>query len=155
MSRTTIDVTKKAGYAPYAPPREWQTELVGIRVPAFDNDGEGPSISVGIQGVHYVVPRGENVRVPRLIAETLRTRLQDQWAMPGANALQGMVYLGRHSRFYVIDLPAGQQARTLRPQAPLGANERAALENQALTAAQEDALARNVSRQPASAQDAD
>ena len=58
--------------------------------------------------------------------------------------MEGMKYIGKHSRFYVIELSGDKadKAVEIRPAAPLAADQRVALENSLLKAAQEDALAK-------------
>lgn len=144
MSRHFVDVTRKPGYEAYRKDNSWQKDLVAIRVPDMENDGE-PTVAVtGINGVHYNVPRGQDVKVPRLVKELLETRFQHKWAMPGNNPMQGMVYLGKHSRFYVIDL-SGEKADlapVLQPMGPVAADQRVMLEKQLMKSVQDDALAK-------------
>lgn len=145
MSRHLVDVTKKLGYEPYKKDNSWQKDLIAIRVPDLDGDGEPQMVVPGINGIHYHVPRGVDVKVPRLVKENLETRYQHQWAMPGKNPMQGMQYLGKHSRFYVIELSGdkAEKAVEIKPAAPLAADQRVALEQQLIKAAQEDAIAKS------------
>lgn len=145
MSRHFVDVTLKAGYAPYRKDNSWQQDLVAIRVPNLDGDGETGVACPAINGIHYNVPRGEDVKVPRLIKENLETRFQHKWAMPGNNAMQGMVYLGKHSRFYVIELSGDRadKAVEVKPAGPIAADQRVALESALIKSATEDAVARS------------
>lgn len=149
MPKTREYVESKPGWQPYRKDREWMKDLVAIRCPDMPMDGEPAVISVGINGTHYHIPRSEDVKVPRLVAENLGTRLQHQWAIGGKNQLTGLVYLGKQPRFYVIEL-SGERAANAKevfPAKPLAAEQRVALENAAIAAAQEDHVAMNEIRQ--------
>ncbi len=149
MARHFVDVTKKAGYQPYTNDMRWQKELVAIRIPDMPNDGEAHVVSAGIRGVHYNIPRGVDVLVPKAVVEMLKTRVQHQWAMPAKNVLQGLVYLGKQPRFYIIELPKGAKGLEVRPAAPIAAEDRVALEAELIKAAQEDDVAREeIKRSP-------
>ena len=143
MPKTREYVESKPGYQPYKKDNSWQKDLVAIRCPDMPLDGEPAVISVGVNGVHYHIPRSADVKVPRLIKETLETRLQHQWAMPGNNPMQGMVYLGKQPRFYVIDLSGERAAKAaiVHPAKPLAAEQRVALEQAQIQASLEDRAA--------------
>lgn len=142
---THEEFKKKPGYAPYKKDNKWQKDLVAIRVPDFPNDGEPAVVNVGIDTVHYEIPRGEDVKVPRLVKENLETRIQRQWAMPSRRPMNGLEFIGFHSRFHVFELSGSraEAAKEIRPSAPMSASSRAAaLKPQAV----EDALALEASR---------
>lgn len=140
MGRHVTDITKKPGYQPYdKSDRAWMKDLVSIRVMDNDNDGEPKVVSVGINGTHYRIERGVNVKVPRIVADKLEKDLyQHHWAMPGNRPMQGMVYMGKQPRFYVIPL-AGEhadQAVEVKPAAPIAAEQRLEFAKQMVAAAQ-------------------
>lgn len=141
MSKYQKDITKKPGYQPYRKQTDWQKDLVAIRVPDMPQDGEGPVVCPAIDGVRYIVPRGQDVKVPRLIAENLKTRFQHHWAITPRGG--SMKYLGQQSRFYVIELSGDKAAAAveIKPAAPIAADQRVAMAQAALAARQEDAVA--------------
>lgn len=152
---TKEEFQSKPGYEPYRKKRDWQKDLVAIRVPDFPGDGEPQTVSVGIDGVHYAVPRGEDVKVPRLVADNLRTRYQRQWSMPSKHQMQGLVFTGVHSRFYVLDLSpekASKAVEILPAQSP-SAVERLEMSKQAMVSNREDALALDAIRSGATLED--
>lgn len=141
MSKYQKDITKKPGYKPYRKDRKWQSDLVAVRVPDMPQDGEPEVAGVGINGTHYNVPRGKDVKVPRLVAENLKTRFQHHWAINPRGG--SMKYLGQQSRFYVIELTGDKAAAAveIKPAAPIAADQRVAFAQAALLARQEDAVA--------------
>lgn len=137
------DVTKKPGYEPYRKDHEWKKDLVGIRVIFNQEDGEPPVAPCGLNGEHYYIPRGENVRVPRLIKDVLESRTQHTWDIGGRAQMTGMRYIGKAPRYYVIELNENDTAKApiLGGVSTLAADKRIVLEQQAIIAAQEDAMA--------------
>lgn len=143
MPKTREYVESKPGWAPYRKSLEWMKDLVAIRCPDMPMDGEPAVVSVGVNGVHYHIPRSEDVKVPRLVKENLESRKQPQWAIGSRNPLTGLRYMGIQPRFYVIDLTGerAEKAREIYPAKPLAAEQRVQLENALIKAAQEDKLA--------------
>lgn len=143
MPKTREYIEKKPGWQPYSNDPEWQKDLVAIRCPDMPLDGEPAVISVGLNGVHYSVPRSEDVKIPRLIKENLESRLQHMWTIGGKNQLTGLKYLGKQPRFYVIELSGkrAEEAKVVHPAKPLAAEQRVALEQAQILAAQEDRVA--------------
>jgi len=152
MARKQVDVEQKPGYEPYRKDYSWKKDLVAIRIPILGSgDNEVPVVSAGIDGVHYHIPRGEDVKVPRAIVNMLGTLYQAQWAMPAKSQMQGLVYLGKQPRFYVIELSGDKAARAkeIKPAAPLAAEQRVALENELIKGVAEDREAiAEISRAP-------
>jgi len=151
MPKQFVDVTKKPGYTPYHKDRKWQRDLMTIRVPYLPNDGEPQVISTGIDGVHYHIPRGQDVRVPKLIVEMLQTRMQHHWAMPAKHPHQGLKYVGKQPRFYIIELEGAkaEKAVEIKPALPLAAEQRVAVEQELMAGIHEDIAAREeIARAP-------
>lgn len=120
---------------------DWMRDVVPVRVPMMPGDGEPAVITAGVNGVTYAIPRGVDVLLPRAIVEVLRNAIQHTWAMPAQFPLQGLKYLGKHPRFYVLDLPSADGCVPLKPIPPMGSDEIAELQKVQVLAATEAAAA--------------
>ena len=144
--KNDVDISKKPGYEAYdKSDRRWMRDLVSIRIMDNASDGEPAVVCVGINGTHYNIPRGVNVKVPKIVSDKLEKDIfQHHWAMPGRQPLQGLQYMGKQPRFYVIPL-AGEPAESaveVKPAAPIAAEQRLEFGKQMIEAAKEDATAR-------------
>jgi len=111
----------------YDKPEDAYKDLIAVRVMQA-GEQEWPVACVGHNGVFYDVPRGVDVRIPRVVAAILDGSKIDNWAIHHKTG--GLAYIGETPKYPLMVLRDDSDAVTIKARKPLAANERFMLERQ-------------------------